>query len=146
MTAQDKFYARLKELGLDDDYDATGDMVGTVLDDGRVVVLIHYEWESGDPYTEITYPSYEDLWKNENFRRACKEEYYTNCDGNYEFIAKLAMWLDLHKDWTKCPLFPCDLYWLPNGFETSWRNFEDDATAEEIIKNLVAQNLHSTKQ
>lgn len=140
MTAQEKFEARLKELGLTEAYKKTGDKVGKIMDDGRVVVLIHYEWESGDPYTEINYPSYEDLWKNENFRRACKEEYYTNCDGNYEFVAKLALWLDLHKDWTECPLLPCDLYWLPSGFETSWQNFQDDATAEEIIKNLVAEH------
>ena len=142
MTAQDKFYARLKELGLEEQYNKTGDMVGKVLEDGRVVILIHYEWERDDPYTEIIYPSYEDLWKNENFRRACKEEYYVNSD-NDEFIASLARWLDLHKDWTECPLYPCDLYWLPSGFETSWQNYEDDPdprTAEEIIKNLVAEH------
>lgn len=141
MTAREKFEARLKELGLDVEYDTTGDMVGTVLDDGRVIVLVHYEWERDDPYTELVYPPYEELWKDEKFRQACKDEYYANCDGNYEFIAKLAMWLDLHRDWNKCPLFPCDLYWLPGGFETSWRNFEDDQeTAEEIIKNLVAEH------
>lgn len=136
MTAREKFEARLKELGLEDQYNTVGDMVGKVLDDGRVVVLIHYEWESGDPYTEITYPSYEELWKDEKFRQACKEEYYTNCDGNDEFIAKLARWLDLHESWTECPLFPCDLYWLPSGFEISWQNFHDDATAEEIINAM----------
>lgn len=140
MTAQEKFEARLRELGLDEQYNKVGDMVGKVLDDGRVVVLVHYEWERNDPYTELVYPSYEELWKNERFRKACKDEFYTNCDGNYEFIAKLAMWLDLHKDWTKCPLLPCDLYWLPGGFETSWQNYQDDATAEEIIKNLVKEH------
>jgi len=139
MTAREKFEARLKELGLEVEYDTVGDMVGKVLDDGRIVVLVHYEWERNAPYTEIVYPSYEDLWKDEKFRQACKQEYYVNSDGNYEFIAKLAMWLDLHKDWTKCPLLPCDLYWLPAGFETSWQNYQDDITAEEIIKNLVKE-------
>lgn len=140
MTAQEKFEARLKELGLQAEYDTTGDMVGKVLDDGRIVVLVHYEWERDDPYTEFMYPPFDELWKEENFRKACKEEYYTNCDGNYEFVAKLALWLDLHKDWTKCPLFPCDLYWLPSGFEIYWKNYSDDDTAEEIIKNLVKEH------
>ena len=140
MTAQEKFEARLRELGLEEQYNMVGDMVGKVLDDGRVVVLVHHEWERGDPYTELIYPSYEELWKDEKFRKACKEEYYVNCDGNDEFIVKLALWLDIHRDWTKCPLLPCDLYWLQSGFEKSWRNFEDDATAEEIIKNLVKEH------
>lgn len=139
MTAREKFEARLKELGLEVEY-ATDDHVGTVLPDGTVVVMVHIEGEKDDPYTEIHYPPYEELWKDENFRNACKEEYYTNCDGDYEFIAKLAQWLDLHKDWTKCPLWPVDLYWLPSRFETSWQNFQDDDTAEEIIKNLVAEH------
>lgn len=138
MTAREKFEARLKELGLEEQYNSVGDMVGKVLDDGRVVVLVHYEWERDDPYTELIYPPYEELWKDEKFRQACKREFYINCDGNDEFIAKLAKWLDLHEDWTKCPLLPCDLYWL--GVETSWQNYQDDDTAEEIIKNLVAEH------
>lgn len=140
MTAREKFFARLKELGLEEQYNEVGDMVGKVLDDGRVVVLVHYEWERDDPYTEFIYPSYEELWKNEKFRKACKEEYYANCCGNDEFIAQLACWLDLHRPFDKCPLFPVDLYWLPCGFETKWFNYEDDATAEESIKNLVKEH------
>lgn len=139
MTAQEKFDARLKELGLEKEFGI--DMhVGTVLPDGRVVVLVHYPYEEEDPYTEIEFPPYEELWKNEKFREECKKEFYADCDGNDEFIAKLAQWLDLHRPTDKCPLFPVDLYWLPGGFETKWFNYEDDQTAEEIIKNLVKEH------
>ena len=140
MTAREKFEARLKELGLEEQYNSVGDMVGKVLDDGRVVVLVHYECDLDDPYTELIYPPYEELWKDQNFRRTCKREFYINCDGNDEFIANLAKWLDIHEVWTKCPLLPCDLYWLPGGFEISSQNYQDDDTAEEIIKNLVKKH------
>ena len=141
MTAQEKFYARLEELGLAEQYNKVRDMVGKVLDDGRVVVLIHYECDSGDPYTEIHYPSFEDLWKNPVFRKACKNEFYVNSDDD-EFIRKLACWLDIHTHGFECPLFPVDLYWLP-GFESKLIDYKDDPepkTAEEIIKNLVAEH------
>ena len=142
MTAQEKFEARVKELGLEKDYAQDGH-VGAVLPDGSIVVLVHIEYEPGDPYTEIHYPPYEELWKNPEFRRACKEEFYSSCYDNYEFIANLACWLDMHHASDKCPLFPVDLYWLPGGFESKWFNYEDDPepqTAEEIIKNLVAEH------
>lgn len=139
MTAQEKFEARVAELGLEADYEIDGH-IGAVLPDGSIVVLVHLEYEKDDPFTELHYPSYEELWKNPEFRDACKKEFYPNCSGNDEFIAKLACWLDLHRDYDKCPLFPVDLYWLPSGFESSWFNYEDDLSAEEIIKNLVAKN------
>ena len=137
MTAKEKFEARLKELGLEMDYECDGH-VGTILPDGSVVVLVHIDYEKDDPYTEFRYPPFDELWKNEEFRKACKEEYYWS--DNDEFVANLARWLDFHKDWNKCPLFPVDLYWLPGGFETSWFNYEDDSTAEEIIANLVKEH------
>jgi len=138
MTAREKFEARVKELGLQEQY-AIDSHVGAVLPDSTVVVLVHIEGERDDPYTEIRYPSYEELWKNEEFRKALKAEYYESSPDD-EFVANLARWLDIHKDWNKCPLFPVDLYWLPGGFESSWFNYEDDLTAEEIIKNLVKEH------
>ena len=140
MTAQEKFEARLKELGLEADYAKDGH-VSKVMDDGSIVVLVHME-EKDDPYTEIHYPPFEDLWKNPVFREACKNEFYVNSDDD-KFIRDLACWLDIHTHWFKCPLFPVDLYWLPGGFESKYFDYEDDPepqTAEEIIKNLVAEH------
>ena len=141
MTAREKFEARLKELGLENVY-RIDDHVGATLPDKSLVVLVHIGGEKGDPYTEMHYPPFDELWKNEKFRQACKEEYYNNSDDD-EFVADLARWLDIHKPWNECPLFPVDLYWLTDrdgkGFESSWFNYSDDATAEEVIKNLVAE-------
>lgn len=136
MTAQEKFEARLKELGLWKDY-GMDDHVGTVLPDGRVVVLVHIQSDPTDSYTEFDYQSFEDLWKDAKFREKCKEHWYKESD-DYEFIGKLAYWLDIHDKYAECPLFPVDLYWM--GTESKWFDFEDDKTAEEIIKNLVAEH------
>lgn len=137
MTAEEKFYARLKELGLEDEFDGENH-VGAVLPDGRVIVLVHYDGERGDPYTEIEYPPYDELWKDEKFRQSCKEEFYENSDDD-EFISNLARWLDIHGKKDKCPLFPVDLYWL-SAPVTKWFNYEDDPRAEEVIKNIVAEH------
>lgn len=144
MTAQEKFEARLKELGLEVEYESTRERAGKVLDDGTIVILVHYAWEPGDPYTELRYPPVEELWKDEDFRQACKREYYGQTN-DYEFEAKLAYWLDIHEGLNGCPLFPVDLYWLTSKdgktFESFWTNYEDDVpTAEDIIKNLVKEH------
>lgn len=126
MTAREKFEARIKELGLEKDYAIDGH-VGAVLPDGSVVVLVHMDCEKDDPYTELRYPPYEELWKNPRFRQACKEEFYSSCVDNDKFVADLARWLDIHNSGDKCPLLPVDLYWLPGGFETEWFNYKDDS-------------------
>ena len=133
MTAQEKFEARLRELGLEGQYEDDGH-VGAVLPDGRVIVLVHIEYEDGDPYSEFEYPPYDELWKNEKFRQACKDEYY-EYSADDEFIANLARWLDIHGKNDKCPLFPVDLYWLGVP-ATKWFNYEDDLRAEEIINAM----------
>lgn len=135
MTAREKFEARAEELGIYVRYDHDG----AILPDGRVVVLVHIDGQEDDPYTEIVYPPFEELWKNPEFHKACKEEFYSNSDDD-KFIANLARWLDIHDPSNKCPLFPVDLYWLTGGFELTWFNYKDDQTAEEIIKNLVKEH------
>lgn len=135
MTAREKFYARLKELGLDSQYGGD-DHVGTVLPDGRVVVLVHIQSDPTDDYSEFIYPPFEELWKDEEFRKKCKENFYESDDDH--FVAELAYWLDIHKGGCKCPLYPVDLYWT--GVECNWFNYGDDLTAEEIIQELVRQN------
>lgn len=139
MTAQEKFEARLKELGLEVEY-AIDNHVGKVMDDGSIVVLVHIEDEPGDGYSEFRYKPYEELWKDPQFREKIKKEFYVNSDDD-EFIRKLACWLDIHTHWFECPLFPVDLYWA--GIDCEYFDYEDDPepqTAEEIIKNLVAEH------
>lgn len=136
MTAQEKFEARLKELGLWKNY-GMDDHVGTVLPDGRIIVLVHIQTDPRDSYTEIEYPPFEELWKDGRFRKECKEHWYKE-SADWEFIGKLAYWLDIHDEFAKCPLFPVDLYWM--GTNSKWFNYEDDDTAEDIIKNLVAEH------
>lgn len=139
MTAQEKFEARLKELGLELEYESTRDRVGKVLDDGSIVVLVHYAWEPHDPYTELHYPPYDNLWKNDKFKKECMENFFEHSDD--KFVADLARWLQYGSACRyPCPLFPVDVYFAADGLEKSWFDYQDDATAEEIIKNLVKEH------
>lgn len=122
MTAQEKFEARLKELGL---YEQHGrdDHVGTFLDDGSIVVLVHIQTDPTDEYSEFHYPPFEEMWKNPRWRESCKHNFYDSDDDH--FVAELAYWLDIHKDGAKCPLFPVDAYWV-GDIESEWFDYEDD--------------------
>lgn len=139
MTAREKFEARLKELGLYDEWMSCGDKVGKVMEDGSIVILIHYEGTEGDPYNEIHYPSFEELWKNENFRNECKEDFY--CHEDDHFVAKLAYWLDIHKNGAECPLFPVDVYFTASGLETAIIEFKDDPITPdpERLTNIIRE-------
>ena len=145
MTAQEKFDARLKELGLDLEYESTGDKVGKVLDDGTIVILVHYAWEPEDPYTECRFPSFDELRKNEKFVKECQDNFFENNDD--KFVADLARWLQYGSECHyPCPLYAEDVYFAANGLELSWFDYKDDPepqTAEEIIKNLVAENFQA---
>ena len=143
MTAQEKFEARLKELGLDVKYELTGDKVGKVgkvLDDGTIVILVHYAWEPHDPYTELHYPPFDELWENEKFKKECMENFFEYPDD--KFVAELARWLQYGSACRyPCPLFPVDVYFAADGLEKSWFDYQDDVpTAEDIIKNLVKEH------
>ena len=142
MTAQEKFEARLKELGLEEAYKASRDKVGKVLEDGTIVILVHYPWEPGDPYTEHHFPSFDDLRKSEQFVKECMDNFFENDDD--KFVADLARWLQYGSACHyPCPLFPEDVYFAANGLELSWFDYQDDPepqTAEDIIKNLVKEH------
>lgn len=136
MTAREKFYARVKELGLYGQY-GPDDHVGTFLPDGRIVVLVHIQSDPTDGYSEFIFPPFEEMWKDPEWRQSCKENFYDSDDDH--FVAELAYWLDIHKNGAKCPLHPVDAYW--SGFDSAmWFDYQDDKTAEEIIQDLVRQN------
>lgn len=137
MTARDKFEARLEELGLYDEWMSCRDKVGKVMEDGSIVILIHYE-DEGDPYNEIHYPSFEELWKNEGFRNQCKQDFY--CHEDDHFVAKLAYWLDIHTNGAECPLFPVDVYFTASGLETEVIEFKDDPAPDpERLTNIIRE-------
>lgn len=124
MTAREKFIARLKELGLYDDW-RTGDKAGKIMDDGSIVVLVHYEWDPSDSYDEFHFPPFDEMWNNEDFRKECADSYLEHTDD--KFVADLARWLEYgpgcHYD---CPLWPVDAYFPGSGLETEVITFRDD--------------------
>lgn len=138
MTAREKFIARLEELGLYEEWKSSGAMAGKVLDDGSIVILVHYEYDN-DPYDELRYPPFEELWKNESFRNECKQDFY--CHEDDHFVAELAYWLDIHTNGAKCPLFPVDVYFPASGLETEVIEFKDDPKAPdpERLTNIIRE-------
>lgn len=128
MTAKEKFEARLKEVGLYEEWkNGNDEHVGKVLEDGTIVVLTHYDHD-GEGFHEDRFPSFEDLRQNETFRKECWEDF--SCHDDDKFVADLACWLTGKKK--DCPLFPVDVYWPANDLELYSIEFADDPIDLEI--------------
>lgn len=141
MTAREKFIARLKELGLYDEWIGVSDHVGKVMDDGSIVVMIHVDSDPGDSYTEIHYPPFEEVWKDKESRDRIKQEFY--CSDDDHLVAELAYWLDIHKNGAQCPLFPVDLYCA--GIDpVEHFDYEDDS--DDDAKLIVEMVLYLGKK
>ena len=127
MTAKEKFEARLKGLGLYEEWIKQGECgkVAVEREDG-IILLVHENNE--DKFTEEHFPTFSELRKNPKFVEECKEEWYTDWDDD-RFVRNLACWLDGYSD--ECPLFPVDVYFPGNQMMTEWKDFEDDEDEDE---------------
>lgn len=127
MTAKEKFEARLKELGLYEEWVKQGKCgkVAVEREDG-IILLVHENDE--DKFTEERFPTFSELRKNPKFVEECKKEWYADWDDD-KFVRNLACWLDGYSD--ECPLFPVDVYFPGNQMMTEWKDFEDDENDEE---------------
>ena len=127
MTAKQKFEARLKELGLYEEWIKKGECgkVAVEREDG-IILLVHENNE--DKFTEEHFPTFSELRKNPKFVEKCKEEWYTDWDDD-RFVRNLACWLDGYSD--ECPLFPVDVYFPGNEMMTEGKDFEDDEDEDE---------------
>lgn len=124
MTAQDKFEARLKELGLMEEWKKQGSCGRVAIETEDEIILLVNEGPDDDRYTEEHFPTFEELRTNPEFVKECKNEWYTEMDA--DFVQKLAIWLEFGKKAGDCPLFPVDVYFPGNSMMTSWKDFEDD--------------------
>lgn len=127
MTAKEKFEARLKELGLYEEWVKQGECgkVAVEREDG-IILLVHENDE--DKFTEEHFPTFSELRKNPKFVEECKKEWYANWDDD-KFVRNLACWLDGYSD--ECPLFPVDVYFPGNEMMTEWKDFDDDEDEDE---------------
>ena len=129
MTAREKFNARLKELGLYEEWKASGDKAGKFLEDGTIVIMVHYDWDPEATYDELHFPSYDEMWKNEAFKKECASSFFEHDDD--EFVAGLARWLEYGPGCHyECPLYAVDAYFPGSGLETDCVKFEDDPEIE----------------
>lgn len=137
MTAKEKFEARLKELGLMEEWTKQGKCgrVAVEREDG-IILMVHEN--NKDKFTEEHFPTFSALRKNPKFVEECKEEWYADWDDD-RFVRNLACWLDGYSD--ECPLFPVDVYFPGNEMMTEWKDFEDDEDEdEEEYQRQIAEN------
>lgn len=135
MTAREKFIKRLEEEGLYTEWLATGERAGKFLDDGTILIFVHYEWEPTDTYDEFHFPSFEDMRSHASFQKECEDCFF---DGDDKFVANLARWMAHGEiNGVKCPLAPCDAYFPGAGLEIETTQFEDDEVdvfSESIVE------------
>lgn len=127
MTANYKFEARLRELGLWERWCANG-MCGRIgaFTEEYTIILVHENYD--DDYTEFKYPPFKQMAESEEFRDKALAEFVDA--GDEKFIRELVRWwIDPNNT---CPLFPEDAYFIWN--EYTWENFEDD---EEEVKGAM---------
>ena len=141
MTAKQKFEARLKELGLYEEWTKQGECgkVAVEREDG-IILMVHEN--NKDKFTEEHFPTFSALRKNPKFVEECKEEWYADWDDD-KFVRNLACWLDGYSD--ECPLFPVDVYFPGNQMMTEWKDFEDDEDEDEEEEYQSQLELNKTQ-
>lgn len=121
MTAEEKFDARLKELGIYDDWCQQGCVgrVGVETSEG-IKILVHEDED--DKFTEFTYPPMREMEKSDQFRIKTLGEFYPAMCDDSDFRDKLVRWVIDPRN--VCPLYPVDVYFPWEKAE--WQDFEDD--------------------
>lgn len=126
-TAEEKFNARLKELGIYDDWCQQGlvGRVGVETSEG-IKILVHEDED--DRFTEFTYPPMREMEKSDQFRIKALGEFYPAMSDDKEFMSNLVRWVANPAN--KNPLFPVDVYFLWSDY--TWQDFVDDKPAKVI--------------
>ena len=140
MTKEQKFEARLTEMGLLNEWNKIGRMgrVATTDANGNIILFIHMD--DKDAYTEIHYPPLQVLRQNYKFVKGCILE-WRNYDE--EFEKKLDDWLAYGMcSETGCPLEPVDVYFPADGLETFLQDFEDDK--ENVLSATLKRFLEGS--
>lgn len=133
MKAYEKFEARLRELGLYDEWCQQGS-IGRVGTETEAGIFILVQEDEKDTCSEFIYPPMSELEKNEDFRERALDEFW--CHSDDEFVGKLYRW---YKDPSNdCPLFPVDVYFC---YDTQlYTNFKDD---EEVTGEMGTWDFDS---
>ena len=140
MTKEQKFEARLTEMGLLNEWNKQGrcGRVATTDANGNIILFVHEDETDG--YSEIHYPPFEELRNKYGFIKNCILE-WKGYDAMFE--CKLDAWLGGVED-SPCPLDPVDAYFPASSFQTFYEDFEDDPdgimdTTNAHNPDLVAQ-------
>lgn len=122
MTKEQKFEARLTEMGLLNEWNKIGRMgrVATTDANGNIILFVHED--DTDAYSEVHYPPFEELRTKYGFIKKCILE-WKGYDAMFE--CKLDAWLGGVED-SPCPLDPVDAYFPASSFQTFYTDFEDD--------------------
>ena len=139
MTKEQKFEARLTEMGLLNEWDKQGrcGRVATTDANGNIILFVHED--ETDAYSEIHYPPFQVLRQNYKFVKNCILE-WKNFDE--EFEKELDDWLAYGMCAEKgCPLHPVDVYFPADGLQTFYEDFEDDPDGIMDTSNCHDEHL-----
>lgn len=138
MTARQKFEARLDVLGLRKEWKLNG-YAGTQTDK-EIIVLVHYDNDRSDPYSELHYPRFDAMTRDQ--KDILTDHFaseYCNSDAKEEaeFFSKLAIWC---AGYGPTPLFPCDVYTNLDPTEAIEFKDDEDDEEEEEYQHQIADN------
>jgi len=140
MTREEKFEARLRELGLTREWENQGRFgkVATTDKYGKIALLVHES--ASDMYSEIHYPSLAELRTEYYFVKNCILE-WKGYDKDFE--TALDAWFSDPVGLKPCPLVPVDVYFPGEMFQTSYHDFEDDQEDTDGIETIQEFTLRA---
>lgn len=133
-SASEKFEARLKELGLWEEWCKQGKCgrVATTTDFG--IIILCNEGANDNIYTESWFPPMDTMQKDDAFRLNALAEFCGHHDNL--FVYDLCLWVARPNE-HKCPLFPADVYFIWDKPEVIF--FKDDEEPAPVAEYVFAK-------
>ena len=130
MRADEKFEARLEELGLLEEWESIGCFGRVGIETGEGVFIMVHEGDD-DKYSEFKFPTMNRMSESDDFRYRALAEFHDHTDD--KFIRELVNWV-VCPSRNKCPLFPVDVYFIWDDVQVT--DFEDD---EETLEDVLTK-------
>lgn len=128
MKAYEKFEARLRELGLYDEWCQQGSCgkIAKETEDG--IIILCNEGECDKVFSETHFPPISEMEQDDAFRLNALYEFCDSADS--DFVYKLCRWVS-RPTAHECPLYPVDVYFCWEHAITNY--FEDDKEVTGVM-------------
>ena len=133
MRADEKFEARLEELGLLEEWESIGCFGRVGAETGEGISIMVHEGDD-DKYSEFKFPSMNRMSESDDFRYRALAEFHDHTDD--KFIRELVYWV-VCPSRNECPLFPVDVYFIWDDVQVT--DFEDDEDSIPLAEYIFAK-------